>query len=68
MSILSKSCETYKIENAGIVTIFSGWGGICLYTQQKSKAGDATTKAVSIKENAVVSNDEFKLPKGIRVK
>ena len=68
MNIAGKACESYKIDNAGVITIFAGWGGICLYTMQESKQGSAITKAISFQENTSIPAETFKLPKGIRVK
>ncbi len=68
INVSGKTCESYKIDNAGIVTTFAGWEGLCLYSQQQSKLGNALTKAVKIEENVSITPDKFKLPKGIRVK
>ena len=68
MNIAGKQCESYKIDNSGIITIFAGWDGVCLYTMQQSSQGSAITKAISIDVNAAIPSETFKLPKGIRVK
>jgi hypothetical protein len=68
MNIAGKYCQSYKIDNSGIITVFAGWNGICLYAEQKSESGKAITKAISIDESEIIPPDIFRLPKGIRVR
>ena len=44
MNIAGKVCESYRVDNAGVVTTFAGWGGICLYYSAEIQAGTCRNK------------------------
>ncbi len=68
VKIAGKICESYKLDNSGIITKFAGWQGICLYAMQMSKVGNAEAKAVKIKENVPIPEEMFEIPRGFKVK
>jgi hypothetical protein len=68
IDIAGKSCESYKLDNAGVVTEFAGWKNICVYSKQQSKFGDAVIRAIKIEENVPVSADMFAIPQGFKMK
>ena len=68
VTIAGKTCESYKIENAGVITEFAGTQGICLYALQKSKVGNALAQAASIQENVKIPAETFSIPKGFVTK
>ncbi len=65
MEIAGKKCQAIEVNSgSGTITRYAGWNGVMVYMQIVSKAMTATIKAEKIEENAVVSQDKFKIPAG----
>lgn len=64
INIAGKTCESFKIDNSGVITEFAGWQGICLYAKQQSRVGIAVSRAIKIQENVPVPDIMFEIPKG----